>query len=295
MRASKIITASTAAAAALPAAGAQAADLLKAQPLAPMPVVAETPLFVSIEGGAAFSSFSKDSQLAGFSESKLGQSPKRDIGAFGSISVGRNIEATPYDWRVNAAATQFLANNIAGSYDSYTQIGSGNKAGFQTGDFEIGRTFNMDSVQVRVFGGVRALNEKSSSSASFDYGFGYFGADINLSQRFLGFGPRIGAEVRVGGALGLVGSVSAAYLYGRNQNTTSVGYSIIGYDFNISQASSSMDWVTDVTASLAASYKPSEKTEIIAGYRGEKLFNINSAQQKDMTNHGPFVKVNTKF
>jgi hypothetical protein len=286
-----VISVSVAAAAASVGAG-QAADLRSMAPAPAAPVV-ENPFFVSVEGGAAFSDFAKKSTASEFTQDKLGVSPKTSIGPYASISIGRKIEGTQYDWRVSASSTTFLNNSVAGFYGPFNAE-SGNSAGFQAGDFDIGRTFKTDLFQARVFAGARAMHAHAKSSYSGGY-LGIYSASINQSSRFLGVGPRAGADVRFGQELGLVASVSAAALYGQQQNKTSLGFNVFSYNFGASISDTKYDWVTDVAASLAASWKPSEKTELSAGYRAEKLFSINTPQGKDLMSHGPFLKLDVKY
>lgn len=289
-----VISASVAAAAAFVGAG-QAADLRPKAPApaAPAAPVVENPFFVSVEGGAAFSNFAKKSTASEFTQDKLGVSPKTSMGPYASISIGRKIESTQYDWRVSASSTTFLNNSVAGFVGPFNAEG-GNSAGFQAGDFDIGRTFKTDLFQARVFAGARAMHAHAKSSYSASY-LGYVGGSINQSSRFLGVGPRAGADVRFGQELGLVASVSAAALYGQQQQKTSIGINYFSYNLGGSLSHTKYDWVTDVAASLAASWKPSEKTELSAGYRAEKLFSINTPQGKDLMSHGPFLKLDVKY
>lgn len=277
--------------AAIPTGAATAADLnLRAAPAAP--VAAPNPLFVSLEGGAAFSDFSRQSVL---SDGKLGVSPARDIGAYGAISIGRNIEGTAYDWRISASATQFMPNEVAETYGYYYTVGVKNTSGFQAADIDFGRRFNSGALEARVFGGLRTLHASSSFSPEASL-LGYYGVRGGLDNRFLGFGPRIGADVRFGHDLGIVASVAAAALYGRHDSKQSFEFFYGPYSAGYSETESRYDWVTDVSASLGVSYRPSRTTEFVAGYRGEKLFNIDTAQQqKNQTSHGPFVRANIKF
>ncbi len=279
--------------AAIPTGSATAADPnnLRAAPQAP--IAAPNPFFVSLEGGAAFSDFSK--QALFLTDGKLGISPARDLGAYGAISIGRNIEGTAYDWRVSASATQFMPNEASAGEFSYYGARVKNTSGFQAADIDFGRKFNSGALEARVFGGLRALHASSSSSAELS-SYGYYGYRAGADNRFLGFGPRIGADVRFGHDLGIVASVAAAALYGRHDSTESQGFFVGPFSIGVSESGSRYDWVTDVSASLGVSYRPSKMTEFVAGYRGEKLFNIGSAQQqKNLTSHGPFVRANVKF
>ena len=286
-----VISASVAAAAASVGAG-QAADLRSMAPAPAAPVV-ENPFFVSVEGGAAFSDYAKKSVASEFTQDKLGVSPKTSIGPYASISIGRKIEGTQYDWRISASSTTFLNNSVAG-FDGPVNATSANSAGFQAADFDLGRTFKSGMVQARVFAGVRAMHANAKMSYSDSY-VGAYGFSVNQSSRFLGVGPRAGADVRFGQELGLVASVSAAALYGQQQQKTNINFNYFGYNFGLAVSDTKYDWVTDVAASLAASWKPSEKTELSAGYRAEKLFSINTPQGKDLMSHGPFLKLDVKY
>ncbi len=287
-----VISASVAAAAASVGVG-QAADLRSMAPAPAAPVV-ENPFFVSVEGGAAFSDYAKKSPASEFTQDKLGVSPKTSIGPYAAISIGRKIEGTQYDWRISAASTTFMKNSVAGFGDGYNPTSS-NSAGFQAVDFDLGRTFKSGMVQARAFAGVRAMHSNAKTSYSDSYLAGLYGGSINQSSRFRGIGPRAGADVRFGQELGLVASVSAAALYGQQQQKTNLSFNYFGYNFGVATSDTKYDWVTDVAASLAASWKPSEKTELSAGYRAEKLFSINTPQGKDLMSHGPFLKLDVKY
>lgn len=277
---------------------ASAADVLnRSAPRAPAPV--PNPFFVAFEGGAAFSDFSRQAALT---DAKLGSSPSRDLGAYGSISIGRKIEGTSYDWRISAAATKFMKNETSSVYSyeydpgEYTGgfFNQSNRAGFQAADLDFGRSISSGLLEARIFAGVRALHESSSSTADIS-SYGVYGYGVGLNHRYLGFGPRIGADVRYGADLGIVANVSVAALYGRHDEKTSIASQYFGYSFGISQADSRYDWVTDVAGSIGASWRPSATTEFVAGYRGEKLINIGSAQQKSQSSHGPFVRAQIKY
>ena len=285
--------------AAMSAVPADAADMPKKAPPPPAPaVVDDNPWVVSVEGGAAISDFSKSGQNVGFGDSfsKLGVAPKNDVGAYGAISIGRKIEGTDYDWRIGVSTTQFLDNSTS-AIAEYGAVGSfDSRAGFQSVDFDLGRHVSTGMLEARLFAGVRALYEKDSTSTGLSK-LGLVGESVDLSHSFMGVGPRIGADVRYGGTFALVGSVSAAEIFGQHKSEASFNVNYFGLNlFNLPLVDeTATDWVTDVNASLGASWRPTVKTEISAGYRVERLGNIHGSQGDSLTSQGPFVKLDVKF
>lgn len=253
--------------------------------------VKSNPWMVSVEGGAAFSNFSRDSFD---SEGKLGLTPETDVGGYGAISIGRKIEGTEFDWRIGASATQFLTNEASAFAGPYA-LSIESDAGFQSVDFDIGSKIGGGMLDGRIFLGVRGLYEQDSASTAVDK-LGYLSGSIDGKHEFLGAGPRIGADVRFGGTFGIVGSVSAAILYGVHNSQVSFDANYLGSAYSVPIASETdTDWVTDVSASAGASWRPSDATEFVVGYRAERLGSIKAMQTDDVMEHGPFLKLNVKF
>ncbi|WP_421852924.1 Lpg1974 family pore-forming outer membrane protein [Oricola sp.] len=264
-------------------------------------------LELAIEGGLTFSDYS---DIAG---GKVGNLFDTDIGGYGAISIGRAFDAgSPYDWRLTGTITQFQDNIYSdfydeGPYSSNGELGTG--FGFQTIDFDIGRNaYVRDNVHTRIFGGIRGMHLRTKNEFDFSkvggpppesYQFGKVG-----ETEFLGAGPRIGGEFRAGDQWGIVGGLSGSAIYGRRTFTISSDYqgSYNGDSYgpySYGGSNSEYDWITELTASIGVSYKPNDSTEIVGGYRAQKLWNVvgdyGSSNLNNPTVHGPYLQVKTKF
>jgi len=246
------------AAAALPMTGgtANAVEQPKADPTqafaAPMPVW--TPQwYFSAEGGAAFANFSRTSFPGGIDPAfgKMGEtdrsgslSPDTNLGWFGALSIGRDIDPI-WDWRLTGAFHSFDTNRRSASVDAFISgvfdgsipfegtssrlVKESDRFSFATVDFDMGRKWQQGMLQGRTFAGVRGLatwqNLKISDAEAkgiiADGGGGAFAlgasdrsTQTNGQSRFFGLGPRVGIEGFYGTTFGIVGSASAALIPG---------------------------------------------------------------------------------
>lgn len=278
----------------------------------------ESTLEVGVEGGLTLSDFSERFAGGDFSE-KLEQ----DIGGYGAISVGGvfgggDPAAMPIDWRLVGSMTRWMDNSSSYSdvYSSEPYSGSysvgidGGKFDFETIDIEIGKRFGTNNgVQGRVFAGVRGLHLKQGGELfSLDYQSSYnpdsYGVDFGklATNEFLGAGPRIGGEIRVGQRWGLVVGGSASALYGRSDQvgeyTFEVNYNDDTYDYKSGETQSQWDWVTEATVQGALSFL-GEKTRMDVGYRAQNFWNVggdlfDDASGSDSDNvmvHGPYFSL----
>jgi len=262
---------------------------------------------VAIEGGLTFSDYSK------VALGKVGDSGplafENDIGGYGSVSIGRGFDTgSPYDWRLTGTITQFLDNESSYSDFPYTATTRTSFAA-QTLDFDIGRTFENGNVETRIYGGVRGLHLKQSS----EFGVSKIGGDPDYAQwsklgetEFLGAGPRIGVDTRVGNKWGLVAGLSGSAIYGRRTSRLGAEYSAQddGYTygpFSYGESQSEFDWVGEMTANIGVSYMPNSRTEIIGGYRVQQFWNVAGGNGEYLggddnpTVHGPYIGVKMKF
>jgi len=165
---------------------------------------------------------------------------------------------------------------------------------------DLGSTFSNETASGRVFAGVRILNAQDSATTGYGFYYNIYEADISADGNFLGAGPRVGMDVRVGGTVGLVGSVSAAAVFGRHSVTYGLNYDIALYDAELSGTEVDWDWVTDVSASAGLSVRPSEDAELVVGYRVEQISDIrlgasDLGRDENVLEHGPMLKLNVKF
>ena len=311
MSKSKVSAISASVVAALAPSIGHSADMPKAaQPASPAPAVVANPFDVSVEGGLVFSDYSQavNSEVYGGASAKLGNTAK-DLGGYGSISIGRKIENSDFDWKVGASVTQFMDNKLGAGYNDIGYAEDANltsSSGFQSVDLDLGHRFNNGMLTGRVFAGVRAMHEADKTDINGSAKLGPFLGSVEekVNHQFYGAGPRVGADVRFGQTFGFVSSVSAAAIYGQHQwaDHLHVNYSYSdGYNtYSLSSSTdlstvTEMDWMTDLTGSVGASYKPSENMEFVVGYRAEKLQKIQTVQQNDELVQGPFVRFDVKF
>lgn len=293
MKNSKLLAAAAAALASAPGANAIAADA----------VATDDSLNLSIEGGLVVSDFSKSSDFSGFG-SKLGEveDADYDLGGYGAISIGKNFQDSPFDWKLSGSITEFMTNerNSYYNYGEYT-LSETDDFDFQAVDFDLGNNFGDENVKGRVFAGIRALHSTDSATADQGVYYDIYSLDFEVGGEFLGVGPRVGLDMRVGGTVGLVGSVAAAAVFGRQTNDASISYDFLGLDYaEVNDTETDWDWVTDVSASAGISVRPSSDTELVVGYRVEQLTGTREAssdltRDEDVLQHGPTLKLNVKF
>ncbi|MDN2578994.1 Lpg1974 family pore-forming outer membrane protein [Aquibium sp. ELW1220] len=258
-------------------------------------------LEIMTEGGLTLSDYSKAIGKVG-GPLDFGN----DMGGYGAIAVGRAFDASsPYDWRITGTVTQFLDNeesygdNFIGGIGTVSQSTS---FGMQSVDFDIGRRVQRNNFEARFFAGVRGMHLKLDQGSDFSASNGNYGVAVGKvgTTEFLGAGPRVGVEARLGGTWGVVGAVSGSAMYGQRKNGASIDYQIFDdlYQYNVEygESQNENDWLAEITGSAGVSFKPNDGTEVIVGYRGQQLWNVTgSGEGDDILIHGPFVGLKLKF
>jgi opacity protein-like surface antigen len=268
------------------------------------------PLTVTVVGGLAMSKFSDDNQLQQASDYgvlKLGIENGTDMGGFGSISMGRAFdEGSAFDWRVTGSVTEFLANDRS---DSYTYAGYGynlsahDDADWQHLDFEIGRTLATGNLDLRIGAGVRMTNLEASTGGGYGRDIFVYSQSVHVDETnsFTGGGPRASIEGRFGGTVGVEFAGSIAAIYSNQKQDLSVGFDFQYYDVDLTYlgveaSQDDWNWLTNIEASAGLSLRPSESVDISAGYRYERISNVDTQLSGDSLDaSGPYLKIKAKF
>ena len=265
------------------------------------------PLTITVVGGVVLSDFSQDNVFSNYSSYKLGIETDKDIGGFGSISIGRAFETnSPFDWRISGSITEFMANdrNEAISYYGYGyNEGLKDDSDWQHVDVEIGHTTKSGNAELRL--GLGARMTHLTRSTSFAAGVSAYALELNErvddKEEFFGGGPRASIEGRLGGTFALEFAASVSALFGDQKSSFGygVGYSYFNYDlpaFGVSATENDWRWLTDVDASVGVNFKPSDSFSLSAGYRYEQISNMDTIIiNNDISVSGPYVKLTSKF
>ena len=183
---------------------------------------------------------------------------------------------------------------------------------YETMDFEVGyRPALPDSMNVRLFAGVRGLHYKDSISASAVASGGSGGSGgpdkigygVDYSEEFFGVGPRLGVEVSapIGDSMfGVSGMVAGAALFGTARQDVSV-WSGGGLPISLPGAEESRV-VYNLEAALGLDMHLDPATTVTLGYRTEGLFGIGSTSggpsvgdSDTRWTHGPTLKLTGYF
>ncbi len=163
-------------------------------------------------------------------------------------------------------------------------------------DLEIGRNVGLGgSASARIHGGARFA--RFDGQGQFYSGFIGTPYQAASTQRFTGFGPRIGmdAQIPISENMRADIGVAGALLYGRRK--TSIAYYA---EYGDSYSDSDKGWVPNVEASVALTYLLAPNAALSAGYRAEKWWNImptvdssvfDEFDDDDRLMHGPFLRL----
>ena len=268
------------------------------------------PLSVTVVGGLVMSDFSDDNLIqeeSDYGAFKLGLDNGTDTGGFGSISIGRAFdEGSAFDWRVTGSVTEFLANDRSSSYNYYTvgySLSANDDADWQHLDFEIGRTLDSSNLDLRIGAGVRLTNLETSTGGGYgrDVFFYSTSIDIQETNQFIGGGPRASVEGRLGGTVGVefAGSVAALYSNQSSDITQSIDFQYYDVNetyFGVEASENDWNWLTNIEASVGLSLRPSDSVDISAGYRYERISNMDTFIGEDAVDaSGPYLKIKAKF
>lgn len=266
------------------------------------------PLTVTVVGGLVMSDFTENglSEIDGYGLEKLGD-PGKDVGGFGAISMGRAFdEGSAFDWRVTGSVTEFIANERSSAVGYYIvgySTDARDDADWQHFDMELGRTQGNEHSNLRIAAGLRLTHLDRSSS--LDYGTTTFAYSQSIEAatggEFLGGGPRLSMEGRVGGTVGLEFAGSVAGVFGKESLSVreELSYSVFAYELApIGGEATGDDWKWLMTAEVSAglSIKPSDSVSVSAGYRYEQISNLDDSFAEDTVHSsGPYMKMEVKF
>ena len=255
--------------------------------------------------------------------------PPRNIGWYGALSIGRDIDPV-WDWRLSGSFNAFNTNrrstainidqgDIEEGFTSSRQVTESDRFKFATVDFDVGRKGRNGLLQTRAFAGLRALGTDESFNISDSEAKGLAECCFVTTQsnqltqtkgrsNFVGVGPRIGLEGFYGTTVGVVGSVSAAFLGGWRYSTfeqiqTGTGSftlcdgGCVTLPLSNSASANTVQnskfvGVGNLAASLGLAWRPTPGTGVEVGYRVEYLSNVREsfafANSTALTGYGPF-------
>lgn len=269
---------------------------------------------LSVEGGALFGK----NTLA---EDKLGSGPsggiiniQDNLGYRAAISMGKQIDPF-WDLRVTGAINHQMTSS---SDYSYSGGGSGfygtldTDFDYETLDFEAGyRPMLTDSMDVRLFGGLRGLHYRDSVDKVGAYyasgGPDKVGYSAEYSEEFFGVGPRVGIEAstRLGDSMfGVSGMLAGAALFGTARTNGEVSF-YSGASGGTVPIPSDEEQITvfNIEAALGLDMHIDDSAKLTVGYRAEGLFGIENSisggsggsGSDSRWNHGPTLKLTGYF
>ncbi len=267
---------------------------------------------VSIEGGLLFSDFSPSTLFPSgvpgaskglFPTTEGSLTPKKNIGGYGAISFGQDINQD-FDWRISAAFNAFRTNSRSATTTSTRETHSVTESEtfkFLTIDFDIGRKWENGNLKFRTFAGLRGLRTVDDfSDTDLIIELGTTTTLTGGNSHFTGVGPRIGLDFFYGSTFGIVGSASAAAIWGVYDSSlflTSTSTGIGGSSQNRS------GWIENVSGSLGFQWEFAPRYYIVLGYKADMWWNIRDDfgftgidfnRDKDIFSHGPFLRVTVR-
>ncbi len=299
-------------------------EAAQAQSIAPPTFTPKTT--ISFEGGFLFSNYSPANIFPGGvpTVGKLGTTTSngsllgnKNYGGYGAISFGQDINPL-YDWRVSTAFNAFQNNNrnasttVSGVFiiDPFTETNSvtaTDKFHYLTFDFDVGRRWEKGNLQLRTFAGLRALRTSDSftilsTDVTEKLGTSSVITSMSGDSHFTGVGPRIGLDMFYGSTFGIVGSVSAAAIWGiRDSHFTTNVFNVKGGVSTMSQSRSA--WVENLSGSLGFNWQFAPNAYLVLGYKADAWWNIRDNfsytgiefnRDKDILSHGPFLRVTVR-
>lgn len=287
------------------------------------PAAVDSRIKIAFEGAVYQSSDQSNADKLG----GLGASDKLGNGnsfgdLYGSVALTKQI-SSDVDWRLAGAFHAGQDNDFnfdtpvsgsGGGSGGVVGFSFGNSYNFQTLDFDVGKHVQVQSADIRFFGGVRLLHSKEKlnynvSATPTDPTDKSGNADKLGSSEFYGIGPRIGAEVYypLGETWGLTGAVSGSAMWGRR--TTKTDFTVTGHDpsatppdpvdttlLDLSSTQHASEVVTNIDLSGGVTFKPWENTTFTAGYRVEQWHNLLQFSEKStQTFSGPFLRLEVKM
>ena len=260
--------------------------------------------FISFEGGYLFNSSprnvafdSNDSELGSLDSLRPGEN-----GWQGRFEFGQRVSET-WDYKIGLSA-------IALGSDSTDDNGARSEASqdmdLQILDLEAGYHLGgMDSVEARLFAGVRGLHARSQASWQADDGdkLGEFDDEVYA------LGPRLGVDLAVPmntHDIALVGSVSGSLLFGKIDSEESYRGDPLFTDYDIDTSDTQTLWNVEGMAGVA--FGIGERADLTLGYRVaqfgdlavdrsdiDKTGDFSANGQSDLLLHGPFARLTVEI
>jgi hypothetical protein len=272
----------------------------------------------------------------------VSQGFSHDLGATAGATFGVKFD-NDWDATFGFAVHEFMKNSASASATSGSSFTfSGGSAGggvfasfnetktfgFETTDFEVGFTPKLDNgMNVRLFGGVRALHFHSTDTTTSASGFNQFssffssgssfssfGSNLDaFTSNFFGMGPRAGVSGSTrfeGSPFGISGQISGAVIVGQqtdtHQHSFTSGFSgfFNGSSFGNSSTSSGpvetnsyIKTVLDLEAEAGLDYYLNDTTKLTVGVQVETLSNVGVGANSGVNQSaaGTFVKVSGTF
>ncbi len=328
--------------AATAAAGIPVGDAAAQTP--PVPFLPTTT--VTVEGGVAFSNYwattfpgSPASLLPIVTDTadKTGSPPlssaplqsKHNPGGYGSFSIGRDIDPT-LDWRFSVAffdfgtttstaeaAQQFTAN-FGPPFTNTASISETDRFAFQTFDFDFGKRWTRQAIQLRAFAGLRGLRTTENFGvATATEGTDKIGlfdvvtTDTNIfsngTSGFTGLGPRVGFDFSTGSTFGFIGSASAAAIGGiRNSQflraTTVVVDGGPATTDSSNLSSDSTSWVGNLEGMFGVTWQFAPNGQLAVGYKVDEWYHIRDSfdfagyvNKQNVFTQTPFLRVTLRY
>jgi len=270
------------------------------------PTVIDSRIKIAFEGAVFQNNVHSDKTGVG---DKLGNS-NGDL--YGSIALTKQI-SSDVDWRLAGAfhtgkdrSWDFNASSPTEAFN----FNYGDDFNFQTLDFDLGKHVQVQSADIRFFGGLRLVHSKEHIGIS--EGFSETSpvdksgsADKLGKAEYWGIGPRVGAEAYypVGENWGLTGAVSGAVMWGRRTETASLdavsddpNNNPAHREVHLSESQHSNETVTSLDALAGVTWTPFTNTTFTAGYKVEQWHNLLvTSDSKTETFHGPFLRLEVKM
>ena len=287
------------------------------------PFATPVPHAWSLEGGFIVSNYSRSAFPNGPSLDKLGADtltlpdPGRNYGFYGAASVSKSIDAI-YDWRLTGAFNVFKANqwsssaSASGGFPVFSEtrtIVERDKFNFLTFDFDVGRRFDQGDLHLRTFAGLRVLHSEDRLSVvdSFasDTKLGSFSDTTTWTGKssFTGVGPRAGLDMFYGSTWGVVGSLSAAAIFGFRNADLNLASPFLTKGSQANWSQRTTDWVGNISGSLGIATYLTPTTMAVLGYRADGWFNMRDKfdfapmdfnRKTDFTTHTFFLRVQVR-
>jgi len=262
---------------------------------------------VSVEGSAQFGTNT-------VAEDKLGSAGSAseiqdNFGYHGAVAVGQRVDES-LDWKLALGFTEQMPSESSvvfsggsGGYGVFT-----NDFDFQTADLELGFRPEVGVINLRLFGGVRAMhfNDSLDKLGYSSGGPGGSGAEFNYSNEFFGAGPRIGIEgsLPLGDSMfGISGMAAASAIYGvqrGNADYTLFSGGLVSPSFPL-PPQESWGTVLNLEAALGLDVHMNDSTTVTVGLRGETVSGLSNysggsgGPSDSRFSYGPTVKLTSSF